>query len=89
MPAKEVPKELSAVGLPTRPAHLETIRQACRTWRYRADLREAYAALRERGVRFRDEPHLIARLADREVWMTFFHDTEGNTLALMSEVPRT
>jgi hypothetical protein len=44
LPPKEVPKELSAVGLPTRPAHLETIRQACRTWRNRADLREAYAA---------------------------------------------
>lgn len=38
-----------------------------------------------RGVVFRKAPHLIARLPDREVWMAFFDDTEGNTLALMSE----
>jgi hypothetical protein len=43
LPPKGLPRELTAVGLPTRPAHLETIRQACRTWRNRADLREAYA----------------------------------------------
>jgi methylmalonyl-CoA/ethylmalonyl-CoA epimerase len=53
------------------------------------DLRQAYAALQERSVSFRGEPHLIARLADREVWMAFFQDSEGNTLALMSEVPNT
>jgi predicted enzyme related to lactoylglutathione lyase len=27
----------------------------------------------------------VARLPDREVWLAFFDDTEGNTLALMSE----
>jgi methylmalonyl-CoA/ethylmalonyl-CoA epimerase len=36
-------------------------------------------------VSFVDEPHLIARLPDHELWMTFFTDTEGNTLALMEE----
>jgi predicted enzyme related to lactoylglutathione lyase len=49
------------------------------------DIREAHARLAVRGVAFRSEPHLIARLPDREVWMAFFDDTEGNTLALMSE----
>jgi len=49
------------------------------------DIRKAYDLLGSRGVRFLGEPHLIARLADREVWMAFFEDTEGNTLALMSE----
>jgi methylmalonyl-CoA/ethylmalonyl-CoA epimerase len=29
---------------------------------------------------------MIARMPDHELWMTFFKDTEGNTLALMSEV---
>ena len=38
-----------------------------------------------RGVTFRTEPHKIATLADREVWLADFGDTEGNTLALMSE----
>ena len=50
------------------------------------DIHDAWATLRERGVEFRDEPHLVARMPDHELWMTFFRDPEGNTLALMSEV---
>jgi methylmalonyl-CoA/ethylmalonyl-CoA epimerase len=50
------------------------------------DIRETWATLRGRGVEFRDEPHMVARMPDHELWMTFFRDTEGNTLALMSEV---
>ena len=41
--------------------------------------------LKSRGVEFRTEPHKIATLADREVWLADFEDTEGNTLALMAE----
>jgi predicted enzyme related to lactoylglutathione lyase len=51
------------------------------------DIREVYASLRARGVEFGGEPHKIATLADREVWLAEFRDTEGNTLALMSEPP--
>ena len=49
------------------------------------DIRQAHETLRSRGVAFRTEPHKIATLADREVWLADFEDTEGNTLALMSE----
>ena len=49
------------------------------------DIKEAYAALQARGVTFAGEPHKIATLADREVWLAEFQDTEGNSLALMSE----
>ena len=49
------------------------------------DIRQAHAMLASRGVTFRTEPHKIATLADREVWLADFEDTEGNTLALMSE----
>jgi methylmalonyl-CoA/ethylmalonyl-CoA epimerase len=49
------------------------------------DLDRAYADLRGRGVDFRDEPHLIAKMPDHELWMAFFRDGEGNTLALMHE----
>jgi catechol 2,3-dioxygenase-like lactoylglutathione lyase family enzyme len=49
------------------------------------DIHAMHHVLRERGVAFRKEPHLVARLPDREVWMAFFDDTEGNTLALMAE----
>ena len=51
------------------------------------DIAAAHADLSARGVAFRDEPHLIARLPDHELWMAFFDDTEGNTLALMGEEP--
>src|SRR5258705_12239385 len=40
------------------------------------DIRQVHQVLLSRGVEFRKEPHLIARLPDREVWMAFFDDTE-------------
>ena len=49
------------------------------------DIRAIYDRLRSRGVAFSTEPHKIATLADREVWLADFADSEGNTLALMSE----
>jgi methylmalonyl-CoA/ethylmalonyl-CoA epimerase len=49
------------------------------------DIKEAHDALQARGVVFSGEPHKIATLADREVWLAEFRDTEGNSLALMSE----
>jgi predicted enzyme related to lactoylglutathione lyase len=49
------------------------------------DIRAMYERLKSRGVTFRTEPHKIATLADREVWLADFADTEGNTLALMAE----
>lgn len=51
------------------------------------DIRAAHARLVERGVRFEGEPHVVARLRDRLLWMAFFRDSEENLLALMSEVP--
>lgn len=39
-----------------------------------------------RGVVFEAPPHLIAKMPDHELWMAFFHDSEGNFLGLMSEV---
>jgi len=38
------------------------------------------------GVTFDDEPHLIAKMPDHELWMAFFRDPDRNLLALMSEV---
>jgi methylmalonyl-CoA/ethylmalonyl-CoA epimerase len=51
-----------------------------------SDIAGTHEALARRGVRFRAAPHLVARLPDHELWMAFFADSEGNTLALMSEV---
>jgi methylmalonyl-CoA/ethylmalonyl-CoA epimerase len=49
------------------------------------DINASHAALAAAGVKFRSEPHLIAKLPDREVWLADFIDSEGNVLALMSE----
>jgi len=51
-----------------------------------ADIQQAYDTLRERNVDFIDEPHLIAKMSDHDLWMVFLKDTEGNTLGLMCEV---
>ena len=50
------------------------------------DIKQAHATLSGRGVKFEDTPHLIARMPDHELWMTFFRDSENNLLALMCEV---
>src|SRR5215467_12717894 len=52
------------------------------------DIKAAHQQLAARSVKFEQEPHLIARLPDHDLWMAFFRDTEGNLLALMSEVRR-
>lgn len=52
------------------------------------DIQAAYSGMKEKGVRFEDEPHMIARMPDQDLWMTFFRDSEENMLALMSEVKR-
>jgi catechol 2,3-dioxygenase-like lactoylglutathione lyase family enzyme len=50
------------------------------------DIQAAYAELSERGVSFVDEPHLIAKLPDHELWMVFFRDPDGNLMGLMCEI---
>ena len=51
-----------------------------------ADIQAAHRDLEARGVKFRGVPHLVAKLADREIWLDFFDDTEGNVLALTCEI---
>jgi len=50
------------------------------------DIQAAYEEIKGRGADFLGEPHLVAKMPDHELWMAFLNDTEGNTLALMSEV---
>ena len=52
------------------------------------DIEGAYRQLTAREVKFEDKPHVIAKLPDHDLWMTFFRDSEGNLQALMSEVKR-
>jgi catechol 2,3-dioxygenase-like lactoylglutathione lyase family enzyme len=53
------------------------------------DIDDAYATLTARGVTFQGAPHMIFRddATGTEVWMAFFEDGDGNTLAVMARVP--
>ena len=48
----------------------------------------AHAALEARGVVFTQPPQKIHADDRHELWLASFKDPDGNTLALMSEVPR-
>ena len=50
------------------------------------DIQATHAALKSRGVEFFQEPHLIAKMPDHDLWMAFIKDTEGNTIGIMCEV---
>ena len=52
------------------------------------DINSSFHALKERGVAFEDDPHMIADMGNHELWMAFFKDLDENVLALMSEVPK-
>lgn len=52
------------------------------------DIHATYGSLRQRGVSFIDQPHLIAKMPDHDLWMVFFKDTERNTIGIMCEIRR-
>ena len=43
------------------------------------DLESAVAELRERGVEFERDAHLVAQFPAHELWMALFRDTEGES----------
>ena len=52
------------------------------------DIHATHAALKERGAAFIDEPHLIAKMPDHDLWMVFLKDPFDNILGIMCEKPR-
>jgi methylmalonyl-CoA/ethylmalonyl-CoA epimerase len=50
------------------------------------DIHATHAALKARGAEMIDDPHLIARMPDHDLWMTFLKDSETNTIGIMCEV---
>ena len=53
-----------------------------------ADIAAEFARLEAGGAEILAQPHKIADMPDYALWMGFFKDSEGNTLALMAERPR-
>ena len=51
-----------------------------------ADIQRAHADLSARGVPFVDEPHVIARMPDHDLWLCELRDPDGHMIGLMSEV---
>jgi len=52
------------------------------------DIHAAHAGLSARGIRFRREPHPVADLGERVLWLAEFDDGEGNVFALMAEIAK-
>ena len=52
------------------------------------DIASAHRQMLSSGVHFEDTPHLIARMPNHDLWMTFFRDPDQNLLALMCEMPQ-
>lgn len=52
------------------------------------DIEAGYDELVDQGVSMLGEPHLVAKMQDHDLWMTFFHDPDQNVLALMAEQPK-
>ena len=50
------------------------------------NIQAAYDRLVHRGVKIEDQPHVVARMPDHDLWLAEFRDSEGNLMALMSEV---
>ncbi len=49
------------------------------------DIRESCAEMKERGVEIGRGPVLVHSADDYELWMAFFEDPSGNTIAVMEE----
>jgi methylmalonyl-CoA/ethylmalonyl-CoA epimerase len=52
------------------------------------DINHTTELLKSRGVEFEAPPRMVVRMPNHDLWMAFFHDSEGNLAALMSEVAR-
>jgi methylmalonyl-CoA/ethylmalonyl-CoA epimerase len=53
-----------------------------------ADISAVAGSLKEKSVVFLQEPHLVAKMVDHDLWMAFFKDPTGNVIGLMSEMAR-
>jgi methylmalonyl-CoA/ethylmalonyl-CoA epimerase len=50
------------------------------------DIREAFTRITAAGAKALEEPHIIARMNQREIWIAFVSDGQGNQVGLMSDV---
>ena len=48
-------------------------------------VQDAAEELKSKGVELESGPHIIHQTDNYTLWMAFFHDSEGNLMAVMSE----
>lgn len=52
-----------------------------------SDIKATHARIKASGARSLEEPHVIARMNGREIWIAAVSDGQGNSVSLMSEIP--
>jgi methylmalonyl-CoA/ethylmalonyl-CoA epimerase len=52
------------------------------------DVAALSSTLKEKGVSIHQEPHIIARMPDHDLWLLWIRDSEGNLLGIMEERKR-
>jgi len=51
-----------------------------------SDIRKTHATIKSSGAASIEEPHIIARMNGREIWISSVSDGQGNVVSLMSDV---
>jgi len=51
-----------------------------------SDIKDVHGKIKSSGVKSLEEPHVIARMNGREIWISSFSDGQGNVVSLMSDV---
>jgi predicted enzyme related to lactoylglutathione lyase len=51
-----------------------------------SDIKKTHAKIKSSGAASIEEPHIIARMNGREIWISSLSDGQGNVVSLMSEV---
>jgi methylmalonyl-CoA/ethylmalonyl-CoA epimerase len=50
------------------------------------DIKSAHAKIKAAGADSIQEPHVVARMNGREIWIAFVSDGQGNMVGMMSDV---
>ncbi|HEX3533658.1 MAG TPA: VOC family protein [Gemmatimonadaceae bacterium] len=51
-----------------------------------SDIKKTHAKIKSAGAKAIEEPHIIARMNGREIWISSVSDGQGNVVSLMSDV---
>ena len=51
-----------------------------------SNIKSVHGKIKSAGAKSLEEPHVIARMNRREIWISSFSDGQGNVVSLMSDV---